>query len=382
MTDKAFTRQELVQLMDQVMNQTYSSLADEGEPELDTSLVKTYLIEADLSEQASLPEVHSMLEKLAKTPLSGKQRLGIDESRDSSLFLLTTKKDRELITAYLDVSNPRFWLLHSANRSTHLDWMIDRIVKENTYIDHGWLWPELLKTLTAKGSFRGLGLDYDRRKLPDIDFESPESVEYLKVQLWGMPANKILSVLQKEFPQATTLAKVKIKYWLSGQGDEFAVDDIKFDGKVTTRGTSFQSHLSLIAILYEEYADAIRTLESTYALQFNTDGVRTTISGEALSFHFPQPIGDLDAFCANMFSASLPFRLWGVPIKLNDEFARVAAVDLHSGSRLDLELTKDFIRVFLPPDSCGNTIVRLYTNLKHHYDSRIRVVNADEEPIL
>jgi len=378
----AHTRQEMVQHMDQVMNSTYSALAEEQELELDTSLVKTYLIEAHLAEDASHSEVEAFVSKLSNTRLPRNRRIRVDQSKDRTLYWLSTTIEREPVVVYLDISNPRFWILHSANRSTSLDWLVDRLIKDQNTLDRGWLWPELLESSSSKGSFRGLALDYDRRPIPDIDFESPESVEYLKLQLWGMQANRVFHILRQSFPQATTLSKVKVKHWLSeGIQDEFAIDDVKYDGKITTRGTSFQSHLEFTTSLFRQYASTVRGIESEYALTWTRYSERVTLSGQALSLHFSTRIQDLDKFCEHLFSASLPFRLWGVPTKLADDFYRVVAVDLHAGCRLSFEVAPEYTRLYLPSNTCGNTIVRLYTNLKHHYDPQMEMVNADGEPV-
>jgi hypothetical protein len=369
--------------MDQVMNSTYSSLTERQELGPDTSLVKTYLIEAHLPEDTPLSNVEAFVTKLSTTRLPRNRRLKVSKGTDPTLYWLSTTIEREPMVVYIDVSNPRFWILHSANRSTSLDWLIDRLIKDQNTLDRGWLWPELLESLSFKGSFRGLGLDYDRRLIPDIDFESPESVEYLKLQLWGMQANRVFHILQQSFPEATTLSKIKVKHWLSGDGDgEFAIDDVKYDGKITTRGTSFQSHCEFATDLYREYASIVREIESKYALNWTRDSERATLSGQALSFRFSTPIPNLEKFCQHVFAASLPFRLWGTPTRLADDFYRIVAVDLHAGCRLSFEVAPEYMRLYLPSRSCGNTIVRLYTNLKHHYDPQMKAVNADEEPVL
>jgi hypothetical protein len=383
MTTKARTRQEMIQYMDQVMNFTYSSLVEDQELEPDTALVKTYLVESHLPEEASNTEVEALVSLLSHTTLPRNRKVRIGQGVDPTLFWLTVVVEREPVTVYLDVSNPRFWFLHSANRSTALDWLIDRLVKEHHNLDRGWLWPELLESLAEAGSLRGLGLDYDRRVVPDIDFESPESVEYLKLQLWGMQARPVFQTLREAFPHATTLSKVKIKHWLSpDNAEEFAINDIKYNGKITARGTSFQSHIELTSNLFRHYASIIRRIESDYALDWKGDSGRIFLSGEAASFRFSVPIRNLEQFCANVFSSSLPFRLWGVPTQLSNDFYRVAAVDLHAGCRLGFEIAPEYMRLCLPSHSCGNTVVRLYTNLKHHYDPCMEVVNADGESIL
>ena len=385
MNEKATTRQELAQLLDDRMNRTYSTLVEKQELEPDTSLIKTYIVEAHLPEDTSESNIQNGLERISSIPLVGKRTAQINSTKDRTLYWLSFRFKREDVTIYIDVSNPRFWILHSMNKSTSLDWLLDRLLKESEFLDRSWMWPELLEEISLLGLFHGLGLDYDRRKFKDIDVEdgvSPIESEYLKMQLWGTKANHVFQQLKRTIPSATTLSKVKVKYWLSHEPDEkFSIDDIKFDGKITARGTSFQSHLSLVTNIHRNYSEAIKHIEKNYSMNWEetNNGIRFT--GGMIAFIFPDLIPDLDRFCEYLFSSSYPFRLWGVPTEINNEFYRVSSVDLHVGSLIDFEISPEFIRIYLPSGACGNTIARLYTNLTHHYDSRIKAIDGNEQPI-
>lgn len=377
------TRQEMIQYLDKRMNLTYYTLLDKQTLEPETSLIKTYLVEAHISEEAHQSDLNDLFERLSLTRLPYRAKVHIEPTDDSTLYAIYTSIYDEPITIYTDVSNPRFWILHSINRSTTLDWLLDRLIKEQQFLDRAWIWPELLMHISEKGSFRGLGLDYDRRVMPDVDTaETPQLVEYMKMQLWGMRAEEVLRILSREFPQVTTLSKVKIKYWMSQTSKgNFSIDDVKFDGKITARGTSFLSHISLVADLYTQYSDTIKNIENKYALKWEYTENKVRLSGEALHFQFPKEIENLTQFCEHLFSSTSPFRLWGVPMEIDKHFYRVSAVDLHTGCRLGFEISPEFMRLYLPQKSCGNTIARLYTNLKHHYDAQIKALDADDKSI-
>jgi hypothetical protein len=179
------------------------------------------------------------------------------------------------------------------------------------------------------------------------------------------------------FPHETTLAKVKVKFAAdAGQSEEFTVDDIKYNGKVTARGTSFRSHLTLISQVYRRYARAINGVETEYSLRGNRVGRGMQILGKPMCFTFGRRISDLEGFCHSLFNCSEPFRLWGVPVPTSANMCRVVALDLHVGARLTFEIGRTFMRVYLPKGTCGNTILRIYTNLQHHYDALV----TPEEP--
>ena len=70
----------------------------------------------------------------------------------------------------------------------------------------------------------------------------------------------------------------------------------------------------------------------------------------------------------------------GLPIATGPHSFRVNAIDLHVGKRMSFELSPEFMRVYLAPGGCGNSLARLYTNLQHHYNSQIEAVDGSEQP--
>jgi len=266
-----------------------------------------------------------------------------------------------------------------------IDHLVDRAVTRSSELDKAWLPSRFLEYVSHLGSFRGLGLDYDRRAFAETDLDSDDApVAFLKMQLWGNKAAEVLEVLRgaDAFPSETTLSKVKVKFWLTNADELFTLDDVKFDGKITARGTSFESHLDLTNQLYAVYAHSIKHIETEYSLATEHTGDSISLRGEPIHFSFSRPIQNLSAFCKSLCTAGPPFRLWGAPVSVTAALYRIHAVDLHVGSRVTLEVTNEFMRVYLPEDSCGNTVLRLLTNLQHHYDALVRATSADGEDIL
>lgn len=377
-------RQQMAQFLNERMNRTYSTLSERQELEPDTSLVKTYLLEAHFPESADPLRAREFAEKafswqsFENTPRL--QQLSINQTEENTLLCASMKYNREPLTIYLDFTNPRYWLLHSMGGSSALDWLIDRLVKVYPELDHAWLSADFLEYVSNIGSFRGLGLDYDRQLIPDVDFDSSGSpVAFLKMQLWASNARRILQTLRDKeaFPNDTTLSKVKVKFGLNDESDEdFCLDDVKYNGKITARGTSFQSHITLVSKIYEEYANQICRLEEKYSLRVHQNNERLSLDGEPINLLFERPISNMEIFCESIFSCGEPFRLWGVPICIAEDFYRIQAVDLHIGNPIQFEIAREFIRVYLPSGSCGNSVIRLYTNLQHHYDSLIKAIDG------
>jgi len=377
-------RQQMAQLLSERMTRTYTTLSERQKLEPDTSLVKTYLLEAHLSESAEPEQTLEFAERIFSEQSIGSssqlQQVRIHRTDEKTLLSIDMKFRNEHLVIYVDFTNPRFWFLHSMGSSKPLDWLIKRLVKAHPELDRAWLPIDLLECISNMGSFRGLGLDYDRRAISDVDFDSPNApVEFLKMQLWASNAKRVLRTLRDDaFPNDTTLSKVRIKFWLNGEPDkDFSLDDIKYNGKVTARGTSFQSHITLVSRIYEEYANQIRKVEKEHALKVHQSDGRVSFDGSPINLLFKRPIANMEIFCDSVFSCGEPFRLWGVPIRVNEDFYRVHAVDLHVGSPIQFEIAPDFMRVYLPSGSCGNSVIRLYTNLQHHYDACIEAIDGD-----
>jgi len=384
MNEAVTTRHEMASFLNERMNRTYLDLSQGRDLEPDTALVKTYLIEAHLDEGAPKADVENVLERSFRQEVLPEARSwAMKPTKDDSLHYVTAKRNREEVGIYVDSANRRFWLLHSMNSSVALDSIIRKVVLGTPELDRAWIPAELLTEASKRGAFRGLSLDYDRRKVPDVDFDAPETVAFLKMQLWGNKAAEVLKLLSQKgaFPHQTTLSKVKVKFWLGDiDRGEFAIDDIKFNGKVTARGTSFQSHVSLVGDVYGRYAEAIRSLERRVSLNWERQERAWSLRGGPVSLLLEQPIPDLSRFCHKVFSCSSPFRLWGAPTSVSPQCLRICAIDLHVGSRITFEVSPRLIRVYLPRGSCGNSVMRFYTNLQHYYDSLVKAQDPDGGP--
>jgi hypothetical protein len=413
-SDLAESRQQLAQLLEERMNRAYESLADGQRLERDTSLVKSYLIESPLPEdEADAQRAKDTLRGLLADQFLATRRNAVESSlltgSDQTLLTVRLRLRNEAFTTYFDVRNPRYWLVHSMGGSGVVDWFVQRLAALGPTLDRAWIPIELLEAVASRGSFRGLGLDFDhrpflRRRMANADENAAEDhdvaedddflerieeasseslddelapVEMLKVQLWGNKARYVLELLRSAdaFPRQTTLAKVKVKYRLADDTPQyFSLDDVKFDGKVTARGTSFQSHSDLLHVIQDQYAGLLRSIEEQ-RLEWSGSPSGVRMRGSAVLLLLGQAIENVDQFCATVFSGAEPFRLWGSPVAMG-RMRRVHAVDLHVGRRLVVEVGNDFLRVYLPSEACGNSLLRLYTNLQHTFDSKVRMTTS------
>ena len=382
----------MAQHLEEVMSHAYTELEERRRLETQTSLLKTYLLEAH-SESTGQRDILRLLQTaFGREGLGERSEAHVKEGNEEFFYIVNAQWATNSAEFYVDASDQRFWVLHSTSNSTKTDRILRRVIANEPRIDSAWLPVQLLEQVADMGIFRGLGLDYDHRKVPDVDFEAPGApVEYLKMQLWGNRAREVLETLRDTdaFAEATTLSKVRVKHWLdpAEDRDSFTLDDVKWDGKITARGTSFPSHVNLVSAVYRAYAERVKALESRFSVRYEMTQVANSrrthyhVSGEPLNVTFSRPITDMEKFLDSVFSGAEPFRLWGTPVPLGEKYYRVTGLDLHVMHRITFEITPDFMRVYLPDGSCGNTVARLYTNLQHYYDSRVTMKSGAGETL-
>jgi hypothetical protein len=114
----------------------------------------------------------------------------------------------------------------------------------------------------------------------------------------------------------------------------------------------------------------VRALEDRHRLSVRAlEGDGVVVEGDVATIMFGREVEDLDRLVAGLFAAKEPFRLWGVPSRVPGGWF-ADAVDLHVGHPLRMEILGDRMRILLEPETCGNTVARLLTNLQQRLDAR------------
>lgn len=278
---------------------------------------------------------------------------------------------------FLDMSDRRFCLLHTNDRSDETQAVIRSLVGDHGHtFDHTWLHSDMLKGLCdiPGNRFEGLGLAYDNRfaKQDDGDDHDRES---LRLSTSGSLARTMQAHmgLHPDLVKAMAYSKVRIVR-RSPDADvleqDFAQDDIDNTGYIAVkRGRSVEDHLDLVRMCRGRYSEEVLGIESE-RVGLKEVGDRTLVEGRPFHFRFGSEVENLEDFVARLFDAREPFRLWGLKSKVRDGYLKVMAVDLHTGSPLDFEITSGMMRVYLFKESCGNTLMRLLTNLQACHDSK------------
>ncbi len=324
--------------------------------------LKSYLVE---SNDGSLPDAFKM----------GQYEGALKNTDVSTIKILTFKSENEdvLYSFYIDQSDKRFWVLHTGAIAEKTHSLIEKLVSQRNFqLDRAWIPSQLLDTMASLPGNKFDGVDTD---FVDHFYPDPNSTrDTLHLGAHGEFAQKALSAIKREeagLRQAIAYDAFRITRGVS-QGDEpqFSSDDLTFEGILSVkRGKSIDDHIGLVDETKARYKQIIGDVEQ-YRLGTERVGDFAYLKGKSVDVYFERQIEDFDLFLSRLLDSKLPFRLWGIRQKITPDYYRVFALDLHTGHPLDLEVTRNLIRVYVPHGSCGNTVLRLYVNLQHFYDSR------------
>ncbi|MHA1887138.1 MAG: hypothetical protein ACTSX0_03875 [Promethearchaeota archaeon] len=358
-------RKELSEHLESVMTSSQERLEEEGELDYNQFLLKTYLIESSVSD---LREI--------KSPDG--YNIQIQQTDDITLHILKVRKNSKTATFYVDTVNPRYWLIHGVGSYKFTNPFIRKYVTSvMSGLDHLWLPNNFMMELSKKDDFRGFSLKYDE-EFSFIDDKKP--VENLSMKLWGGAAPHVLQALKRDKDLKNTIAISGIGIKHSANGG-FAIDDVTAWGKFTAKGTSIDDHYFVVKDVQTRYSEKINLIENAW-LDYSKDNIGIRFSGEPLTIIFNKKIENIPDFINELLASRKPFRLWGLHKILNDYFAKVVGIDLHTGHKINLDITNEWIRIYLPKGSCGNTILRLLTNIQHHYDSEATLESGEHGRII
>jgi hypothetical protein len=381
---KIKNRKELHQFLERVVNKTYELEKEYQRLEEELNMVKSYIIES-----------HKPISELK----ADDYEVNISKTEDSTLFVVKFKRAdmRKFSTLYVDTFDERFWTIHTEEKATIVDPFIDKIAKTFKK-DYVWFPTQYMERFKEKGLLRSITLQYseliggdEEKSIGDLSMKlrSPASGEVLEL-FRNLPQIKSL-ILQtgdqrlahilrvcEGLSHSSPLSGIGIKYTISeDEISKFILDDIIYKGKFTARGgNSVDGHLYLLRTAKEEYATTIKYIEDEIAIGFvEVSPLRMT--GHPISIILSRSVEDLNAFSNEVISCKYPFRLWGIPRYESKDFIAITGVDLHTGSKLNMELSTDWIRLYLPRGSCGNTIARFYSIIQHNYDSNAKLEGVE-----
>lgn len=355
------TRKDFMELLGEMLVASFEYEPEEymGETRGRPRLLKTYIMEAN----SDLPS------KLSRTSATISRR----STKLPEISVLTFRDREKGARFYVDTSDKRFWILHTNNLARDANFFFQRLVQSpEAQLDKAWLPIEMMQRISSLSgnTFRGFGLSYQDFFGQNGEGEIP--VEELRMRVHGSSSIDALDALKgkEKLRRSLSYSMIRVK---RGNRREYVTEELTYAGRFIGKGgKSIDDYISLVEITRKMYRNTIETIERNSIGIREVDG-RTLVEGQAFDFTLEREIEDIDLFIDHLVSSTEPFRLWGLKNKISKDFCQVACVDLHTGDAINLEVSPLLIRIYLPKGSCGNTILRLYANLQHRFDSAIRL---------
>lgn len=299
----------------------------------------------------------------------------VSDTGIESIKVLTLVRKGNAVQFYLDLSDERFLLLHTNFHSDDTHYLVRRLIQsDKNEFDSAWLSTSMLKGIAGGTGNRdeGYRVDYEDIFQP-VGEEDINPRNDVRLDISGTLSKNFLKVIKQDETVQRTMGYERIRI-ARGASSHGVLDDVSYDGRFrVVRGKSVEDHMILVDSVKADYARQVQEVEEQriFGTREKSDG-SLTIEGHAFDFAFSRPVEDWGKFLPRMFDAKWPFRLWGIKTKIDKDFYRVLGVDMHTGHPLDIEITDGLIRVYLPKDSCGNVVLRLFANLQRFFDSTMQ----------
>jgi len=343
---------------------------DEEEEKGNDNKIKTYIVESNIDDPRRIEFWPS--------------ESSLQETTDSNLWMINIPStEDEDVSLFLDISDPRFWLFHTYGRSKPVQIFIDKIItQDRSKLDYCWFPSNFLENKCNIGIGSGFGLKYYNSFLEDGDELEEKALHRFSMLFWGQKPAQVLEGLKGNTALVSGVSLSRIKRILKTQ-DGYVKENIHSNGQFTlTKGNSIASHFLMLDKIKNQYSELIGGIENDYRINYKSSEYGFKVEGSYVLIELKKRIENMEIFIKNFLSCTQPFRIFGIPQFREKDFIKIAAVDLHTYDKFNMEITPDYIRLFLHQDSCGNVITRLMTNLQHFYDSQIKVWGCNDEQII
>ncbi len=348
-------RVEFFDYLETNMRRTSKQLEEDGRLEYKHNMLKSIILESniDLDQFTRMYE----LERVARL--------------DDTLHQLRYRTNGHASSFFIDSRDPRFWYIFTFDESQAVVRMVNNFMSSvRNGLDHLWFSGEFQKELSTLGVFKGMGVKFKANKVfPEEYLEKRFRLSDLSIRSWGEGTKRLFETLSesRELRNFIPLSNIGIKRVVNG---DFVAEDIKYDGSFTTRGgNSIQLHLDLLDTIRDRYKSLLGRIEARYRIGYRTTNGRASVMGRPLVIGLNNEIDDIDYFIDHIVSAKNPFRLWGLKSRLANDYFKVKGIDLHNGDNYTMEVTPEWIRLYLDERACGNTALRIFANIQRYYDS-------------
>jgi len=342
---------------------THSDLLEDTELEFGRNMLKTAIIESNIQfeEILDLDQVEESIE------------IG------SNLSMVRVQPSETDGWLFFDTVDERFWVVYSMEKSKFFNKSIDRMLdREGGGLDRLWLPTGQVEEIGDMGVYEGIKISFGADDVfPEEFIEDNLEFVGLNIDGSGKSAKKLYDSLRtaEDIDEFLALSRVQIRREVE---DEFVRERVTNEGAFTTRaGSDIRLHLSTVEQIKERYASLLEDIESNHIIGAESRENSSRPSGGPVVIKFSKPVPDVGQFLEYVVNARDPFRLWGHTKEVGDQAYKIDGVDAHNGDKIAIEMSPQWLRLYLYDGACGNTALRLFTNIQQYYDPAAELVIKD-----
>ena len=373
MKENTMNRRKMSELLDEHLRSVNVYFDRESEFPKGRGPLKTYIVEAHAPNGACLVDGDA-LELL--TRLSKDVGLRVSKTDDKNLYEVLSQR----AGFFFDLLDPRFWVVHTMSNVDVAEEVLTTLISTYPFLDYAWPSADIMRAIQTTGKSLGFTIDFDETRLssPAVAEEEllrdPDAV--VKIRFGGTGAEALVRKLNEVVPNAMAFAMVKFSRDDSSTGS-YIISELDHRGRLKAAGNSVNLHLQTVSEFLHGYKSFIMAIEEVAKIHTKQTG---ELIGSPIILEFPTPLKDFEGFVKALVSCKEPLKLWGLVNPIREDFVQIDGVDLHSGSRLRMDVTTAYLRIYLGPNSCGNTVARLLRNLQAHISSVVSLHLPDAEP--
>lgn len=285
---------------------------------------------------------------------------------------------------FVDVSDRRFVTIHTNGKAEDVERVIAALTDESCgMFDNMWMHHGMLEHMAKKvgSGLVGFAMRYTDSLLARAEAgHDASALEDLHINISGSKASRLRDMMRvdRDFRDIVAYRKIRVLRGPQGGESDYVHDDIASTGYFAVKqGKSVQNHLGVVEESKEIYSRAVAGVEDC-RLGICDAGGKAVAKGRALNFTLSRRITDIDQFVSMLFNSAKPFKLGGIKSAIEPGYYRVLAVDMHTGDPMTFEIASGMMRIYLSQHSCGNTVLRLLTNLQASYGTDVRCKEVDQ----
>ena len=296
--------------------------------------------------------------------------LEIKPMDDKFLFGIIVHKNGSNFILYVDTYFSRFWKLYNMESSDTVNRFIDKFTNLLS-LDSLWMPHQMLDNIESKLVNVGFSIKF-KQEIFDEDELEEDDISQLTMRLWSRGAKQskdLFKLLQdNNYPSTKTSTRV-----LNVDNHEIKfLDEVFFDGKITVnKGTDIEEHIRFVDEIIDDYSAKMKKIEDN-RISVTKSACGQIVGGSPFEIKFSKNY-DINHVSEKIINSTQPFKLWGVIHDRSDDFLRIAGVDVHTGDKFSMDLMPKYGRLYLPENTCGNLVFRLYTNIQHYLDPGVMI---------